>query len=193
MDNITNLNLEPDSDSDEYIDLSVCVEDDLKHIFQFHLSNEKLIIKHIGKSTYTPDIIIMENFGPESNMFLYSCVYSQDELESSKKLEISNENEEIGITNSNSNFENSENNLEDFKLFFPIVKLIIKSSSDNYIITSIAVKLNQQIVLENEIKNWDLYWIENSSLNKEHFKTLKLEKNINPTNILENIIKLSLD
>ena len=156
-----------DSDSDEYIDLSNHIENNLKHIFQFHLHNEKLLIKHIGKSSEIPDIIIMENFGPESNMFLYNCVYSSDELDIKK--------------------DTSETDL-----YFPIIKLIIKHNLNNHVISSIAIKLNQNIVYESEITEWELYWIENSSFSKEIFKTKKLEKNINPTNILENLIKLSI-
>lgn len=158
------------SDSDEYIDLSSYVEDNLKHMFQFHLMDEKLLIKHIGKSSDTPDIIIMENFGPEKNMSLYNCVYSHNELESVKNNE----------------------NVNNLKLFFPIVKLIVKNNNESYTISSIAIKLKQQIVYEKEIEDWDLYWVENSSSDKEMFKTKKIEKNINPTNILENLVKLSL-
>jgi hypothetical protein len=196
-----NLDLDLDSDSDEYIDLSTCIQDNLKNIFQFHLLNEKLSINHIGKSTDTPDIIIMENFGPDLNMSLYNCVYSQDELESIKNNKQSNENiEEITIesdltltlTLSPLDQEEFDTDIKHLKLFFPIVKLIKKNNLENYTITSIVVKLNQEILLGEEIKNWELYWIKNSSLDKEYFKTKKLEKNINPSNILENIIKLSL-
>ena len=172
-----NNNINDNSDSDEYIDLSTCFEDNLKNIFQFHLIDEKLLIKHIGKSSDTPDIIIMENFGPNSNMSLYNCVYSNEELESIKNMDLIYEN----------------NNSKNHKIFFPIVKLIIKNNIDNYQISSIVVKLNQEIVYDSEIKDWELYLIENSSLNKEYFKEKKLDKNINPSNILENIIKLSID
>ena len=187
-------NSDLDSDSDEYIDLSNYVESDLKHMFQFHLIDEKLLIKHIGKSSDTPDIIIMENFGPESNMSLYNCVYSHDELESIK-TEISND-DNIILTNGDkleNELENElEDNLEHLKLFFPIVKLIVKPNQETNIISCIAIKLNQEIVYEKEIEDWDLYWIKFSSSNKETFKTKKIEKNINPKNILENLIKLSI-
>lgn len=181
------LNLDSDSDSDEYIDLSSYVEDDLKHMFQFHLMDEKLLIKHIGKSSDTPDIIIMENFGPESNMSLYNCVYSHDELESIKTETINNNNNII-LTNENE----FEDKLDHLKLFFPIIKLVVKQNSEKNVISCIAIKLNQEIVYEKEIGDWDLYWIEFSSSNKETFKTKKLHKNINPQNILENLIKLSI-
>lgn len=202
----TKSNLDQDSDSDEYIDLSVYAEENLKHMFQFHLINEKLIIKYIGKSTDTPDIIIIENFGPDSNMSLYNCVYSQDELESignNEYNEIDKPNKLDGhdaldnkgtIIGSEFGLEQKDldNKTKYLELFFPIVKLIIKSDSENHTISSIAVRLNQKILFGKEIQDWELYWIENSRSNKEYFKTIQLEKNINPTNILENIIKLSV-
>ena len=186
----SDLDSDLDSDSDEYIDLSNYMENDLKHVFQFHLMNEKLLIKHIGKSSDTPDIIIMENFGPDSNMSLYNCVYSHDELESIK-TDISND-DNIILTNGHKLENELEDNLEHLKLFFPIVKLIVKLNQDTNIIYCIAIKLNQEIVYEKEIKEWDLYWIEYSSSNKETFKTKKIEKDINPTNILEHLILYSL-
>lgn len=179
-----NSNIDLDSDSDEYIDLSNYVENDLKHMFQFHLIDKKLLIKHIGKSSDAPDIIIIENFGPESNMSLYNCIYSHDELESIKTNESNN-----SLLNNNE----LDENLEHLKLFFPIVKLIVKTNLETNVIYCIAIKLNQEVVYEKEFGDWDLYWIEYSSSNKETFKTKKLEKNINPQNILENLIKLSID
>jgi hypothetical protein len=191
MDSIMNTDTDSDTDSDEYIDLSSCVENDLKHIFQFHLINEKLLIKHIGKSSDTPDIIIMENFGPESNMSLYNCVYSHEELESVKTTLLDNNDNPDKIPEENPD-KIPDKNPEHHKLFFPIIKLIVRNDIENYTISSIVVKLNQEIVYEKEIELWELYWIENSSLNKEYIKTIKIEKNINPTNILENLIKLSI-
>lgn len=175
-----------DSDSDEYVDLSEYIEDNIKHIFQFHINNEKLSLKYIGKSSDTPDIIIMENFGPESNMCLYNCVYSHQELESIKKSETNTDNKIIIQANK----DNVDDNLEQLRLFFPIIKLVVKES-DNTIISSIAVKLEQEIVFDGEINKWGLYWVSNSN-KSEYIKTLKLEKNINPTNILEQIIHYSL-
>lgn len=175
-----------DSDSDEYVDLSEYIEDNLKHIFQFHINNEKLSLKYIGKSSDTPDIIIMEKFGPESNMCLYNCVYSHQELEFIKKSETNTDNKIIIQANQ----DNVDDNLEQLRLFFPIIKLVVKES-DNTIISSIAVKLEQEIVFDGEINKWGLFWVSNSN-KSEYIKTLKLEKNINPTNILEQIIHHSL-
>lgn len=182
--------IDSDTDSDEYIDLSSYVKDNLKHIFQFHINNEKLIVKYIGKSSDTPDIIIMENFGPEMNMSLYNCVYSHNELESVKKLESEPDSEidDKNIVKINQDIQNY--NLDQLRLFFPIIKLVVKEQ-DNTIISSIAIKLEQEIVYNDEINEWSLYWVQNSNVS-DYIKTLKLEKNINPTNILEQIIKLSI-
>jgi len=181
-----NIDNDSDIDSDEYVDLSDYVEDNLKHIFQFQINNEKLSLKYIGKSSDTPDIIIMENFGPESNMSLYNCVYSHEELKLIKKAE-TNHDSKIIIQIKR---DNVDDNLDQLRLFFPIIKLVVKES-DNTIISSIAIKLEQEIVFDGIINEWSLYWVSNSN-NSEYIKTLKLEKNINPTNILEHIIHHSL-
>lgn len=190
----TNIDTDTDTDSDEYVDLSEYIEDNLKHIFQFHINNEKLFLKYIGKSSDTPDIIIMENFGPETNMCLYNCVYSHQELESVKKFETNPESKIIiqsNHVNMDENMdENMEENMEQLRLFFPIIKLVVKET-DNTIISSIAIKLEQEIVFDGIINEWSLYWVSNSN-KSEYIKTLKLEKNINPTNILEQIIHYSL-
>ena len=164
--NINNINnSNSDSDSDDYIDLSTNIETNSEHIFQFNLNDNILILKHIGKCTKAPDIIIKENFGPESNMSLYNCVYTHNEL----ILKDSNE------------------------LFFPLVKLIIGNNIDNQVIitTCIAIKLYQPIVFDKLIDNWDLYWVKNKS-NEEYIKTFKLEKNINLSNMVEKIIEFSM-
>lgn len=188
--NVENNSNNLDSDSDEYVDLSEYIEDNLKHIFQFHINNEKLFLKYIGKSSDTPDIIIMENFGPEKNMCLYNCVYSHQELESVKKYETNPENKIIIQSNHVNIDENMDENMEQLRLFFPIIKLVVKES-DNTIISSIAIKLEQEIVFDGIINEWSIYWVSNSN-KSEYIKTLKLEKNINPTNILEQIIHCSL-
>ena len=184
--NLNCLNDYPDSDSDEYIDLSDYVTDNLKHIFQFHVNNEKLSLKYIGKSSEAPDIIIMENFGPDSNMSVYNCVYSYEELESIKKFKNNHESKII----IQSNPDNMGDNLEQLRLFFPIIKLVVKES-ENTIISSIAIRLEQSVVFDGAINEWSLYWVSNSN-KSEYIKTLKLEKNINPTNILEQLIHHSL-
>lgn len=166
----TNINIDTDtnSDSDDYIDLSSQMELLTNDIYQFIIEEENLHLKHIGKFTTIPDIIIKENFGSESNMNLYSCVYSIDEL----------------LTNTNSE-----------ELFYPLVKLVIKKST-NVIITCIAIKLKKSIEQNNlsntQINDWELYWIENKS-DAEHIKMCLIEKNINPSNIIEKLIEYSVN
>lgn len=153
---------ESESDSDEYVDLSSNLESKTEDIYQFVINEHNLEVKHIGKFTKAPDIIIKENFGPESNMNLFSCVYTYSEL----------------TTQSD-------------ELFFPLVKLIVKNIS-NIVITCIAIKLTKPVLNEKSINEWDLYWLENKS-DLEHIKMCKIEKNINPTNILEKLIGYSVN
>ena len=163
-----NNNQEVDSDSDEYIDLENIIEEDKNNIFQFHLDMDKLIIKYIGKSSHIPDIIIKENFGPKQNMSLYNCIYSQNELKTTK-------------------------NISD--LFYPIVKFIIKEKildNDKIIISSFAIKINQPIEYDIEIKEWELFWVKNI-YSENYIKTIKINKNINSSNILEKLIELSVN
>ena len=163
-----NVNVDSDSESDwdEYVDLSLKFQSESEDVYQFTLNNEKLELKNVGKFTKTPDIIIKEKFGPESNMNLYSCVYAQHELM-----------------------------IETDELFFPLVKLVIESKT-NVIITCIAIKLNQPLQINNgnnnEINIWELYWLENKS-DSEHIKTLKIEKNIDSTNIIEKLIDFTVN
>ena len=110
-DNESDRNSNIDSDSDEYVDLSSNLDSESEDIYQFIINDDKLELKHIGKFTKAPDIIIKENFGPESNMNLFSCVYTFGEL----------------TTKSD-------------ELFFPLVKLVVKNVT-NIVITCIAIKL----------------------------------------------------
>ena len=189
QDVFTNTNTNTDSDSDEYIDLSSQISDNTSHIFQFHLANDKLKLKYIGKSTYAPDIIIKENFGSESNMSLYSCVYTHEEIES------------YNIEENKVNIDNIDN-ID--KLFFPLIKLIVYTRDDkildetnpgksniNIKISSIAVKINKSIKYDTELIDWDLYWVENIQ-SDEYIKMLQIDKTINAENILEKLIELSI-
>ena len=184
-------NSNSDSDSDEYVDLTELVEEDAEHIFQFHLNSDKLILKYIGKSSQAPDIIIKENFGPNGNMYLYSCVYSHNELE-------------MGNEQENSKIENNE--VLNPELFLPIIKLIIKHDNNmenqkdmaynesiepKFTISSFAIKLNEKVKYEDEFTDWELYWVENVYSN-EYIKTKQIEKNIDSTNIVEKLIEMSL-
>ncbi len=169
----SNLNLNSDSesnsDSEEYVDLSFHIESNAENIFQFNLNGIELTLKHIGKCTQAPDIILKENFGPESNMNLFSCVYTQSEIF----------------------------NAESDELFFPLVRLIRKTNT-NVIINCLAVKLSKESEIQTQIisdsipiVNWEIYWIENIS-DQEHIKTCKIEKNINSSNIIEKLIGYSI-
>ncbi len=182
-------NLDSDSDSDEYVDLSKQIDDKAENIYQFALYENELILKHIGKCNIAPDIIIMENFGPNSNLSLYNCVYSESELKS--------------------DLETNQNNLN---LFFPLVKLIkINNLNANtnigetecLDISCIAVnllkgskefenifecKLEQNQIL---IREWELCWIENKH-NEPNVKIVKLEKNITKENMIEKVLELGL-
>lgn len=133
----------------------------------------------------------MENFGPDSNMSLYNCVYSHEELESVKKneaglelgLELGLDEKSIIQIDPDEQFDN----LEQLRLFFPIIKLVVKEQ-ENIIISSIAVKIEQEIVYDMEIDEWSLHWVSNSNIS-DYIQTLKLDKNINPGNILKGIIQ----
>lgn len=176
----SNFDSNSDSDSDEYIDLSSHISSESQDIYQFIVNDDKLELKHIGKFTKAPDIVIKEKFGPDSNMDLFSCVYTYSEITSESELE----------TDSN-------------ELFFPLVKLIVQNKS-NVIITCISIKLTKPVQIEKIINNndnknnnyecdyeWELYWLENKS-DSEHIKICKIEKNINPLNIIEKLIGYSV-
>jgi len=171
------------SNNSDYMDLREQIDSESKNIYQFHIENNKLELKHIGKSSHVPEIIIKENFGPESNLSLYNCVFAQEELES------------YGQDN----------------LFFPLIKLININLNPNpnttnpninsdqtklnqepqTIITSLAVKINQDLKYNEEIIDWELYFVENN--NSDNFiKTCKLDKDINHLNIVEKIIQYSI-
>jgi len=167
-DSNTNEDICNGSDSDEYIDLSSQMESSINDIYQFAINDENLQLVHIGKFTKVPDIIIKENFGQNSNMSLYSCIYSFNEI----------------ISNSNSS-----------ELFFPLVKLVVKNQS-NIVITCVAIKLNDLLTQIDSskinINKWNLYWIENKS-DSEHIKMCLIDKNINSSNIIEKLIEYSVN
>lgn len=77
-----------DTDSDKYIDYSkLSSTDDTRYsIYQFVINQDKLSINNIGISSEIYDIIIQENFGPEKNLNLYSCVYESSELINRKEF-----------------------------------------------------------------------------------------------------------
>lgn len=167
----SNVKLDEDEDDDEedegveYIDLSNLIKSESENIYQFQINFDELQLKLIGVGMDVPDIIIKENFGPKSNLGLYSCVFSFNEI-----IE--------GI---------------DKNYFFPLVRLI--EHSNNYIkTTSISVRLNHadnnnDIPIEINA-DWELHWTEDYS-NLQTIRTDKINKNINSTNIIEKLIYYS--
>jgi hypothetical protein len=63
---------------------------------------------------------------------------------------------------------------------------------NEFIISSIAIKLNQTIEYEKPIELWELYWVQNIQ-SDDFIKTKKIEKDINSTNIIEKLIEYSLN
>ena len=170
MENENNLDIEhyvsdTDSDNSEYIDLTEYTTSQTTNIYQFHIDNNKLILRCIGKSSHAPDMIIKENFGPNLNLSLYNCLFTDNELKS----------------------------VESNNLFFPLIKLINMDKVNNSynVITSLAVKINQELKYDSEIDSWELYYVEDE-ISDPNIKTYLLEKNINLTNIVEKIIEYSI-
>lgn len=165
--NIIDLEL---NSSEEFIDVDKIYkyqnnQEEIKNIYQFQICNEKLIIKHISQNYILPDIIIKENFGPNSEYSLYSCVYSEDEL--------------------NTSFLNTD-------IFFPLVKMIKKDLNLNTITTwSIAIKftilINLDEILNKDLNCFELYLVSNTKDNPK-INYQQIIKDINQDNIIEKLI-----
>jgi hypothetical protein len=119
-------------------------------------------LKLIGVGSDVPDIIIKENFGPNSNLNLYSCVFSYNEI----------------ISGVNGGY------------FFPLIRLI-QISTDFTKINSISIQCTQcthtQPITNLIFGEWELYWTEEYD-NQPEIKTLKIDKNITSSNIIEKLI-----
>ncbi len=162
-----------DSNSEEeYINLEDVIQEQLdgvevKNIYQIQLNLEKLVIKHISQHYVSPDIIIQEDFGSENQYSLYSCVYTEEELEKNNNT-----------------------------MFYPLVKLIENYKKDDtnskIIIYSIAVKFNYTFSLKSDlnkdINDFKLFLVANEQ-NKENVYTKEIEKNINSSNIIEKLLE----
>lgn len=159
LDSNLDFNLDSESDSDEYINLNEKIESETFVICQFIINEQNLELKHIGKFNKIADMVIKENFGPNYNMSLYSCLYKQDELIIDSK-----------------------------GTFFPLIKLVIKNNL-NIVTSCIAVKLINHIEINKNIENWELYWLETDH---DDVKIRTIDKNINPSNIVEKLIVYSL-
>jgi hypothetical protein len=147
---------ETDKTDETYINVEEMIKTTLKNIYQIQLNNDNLIIKHVGKSSEIPDIIIKENFGNNKNLNLYSCIYSTNEFDIMK------------TTNNKDNF-------------LPIIKLIEKGETENNIY-SICVKLNTDIKFNEIITEFDIYL---TFITKNYVNNILIEKNINSENIIE--------
>ena len=166
-----------DADQDQYINLEKYIQSQIpeenKNIYQIQLNNDTLIIKKISEHYILPDIIIKENFGPESQFSLYSCVYMEKELE--------------------------QNNNQ---IYYPLIKLVekitngkeMKESQEQIITYSIGIKFSNQFVLEQNknINDFKVFLIANKK-NKENVYTTEIPKDINQFNIIEKLIGYVLD
>ena len=135
-----------------------------KKMYQIQVFNENIIIRNVALvknnnlenlENECPDIIIKENFGKNCKLNLYSCVYSEKEI----------------------NFIKSDN-------YFPIIKLV-SNEKKYKIIFSIVVKFNEEKFIQNSnITNFDLYYVWNVK-GEQLINSTKVEKNINFDNIIE--------
>lgn len=166
-----NLNSDLDSDSDsdldeKYIDLSDKIDSSTcSNIYQFQINLDRLELKLIGIGSDVPDIIIKEKFGPDLNLYLYSCIFSLDEISK-------------GFAN---------------KYFFPLIRLVQIFS--NYTkINSFSIQLNQPVQLDSfdPDNNWELFWTEELT-NDSIIKTIQIEKTIDVSNIVEKLIEHSFN
>jgi hypothetical protein len=63
---------------EEYINLNNYIND--SNIYQIQLDNKELIIKIIGKSKISNEIILCNDVGKNKNLILFSIVYTEEEL-----------------------------------------------------------------------------------------------------------------
>ena len=152
------------SDSDDFINLEDLMDKKVENIYQLQINNQIIRIKHIGTGSQPPDMIIKENFGIQNKMSLYSCLYSEYDLHIA--------------------------NTSDSDLFIPIIKLINKLDMEIY---SISVNIKNFDISMNETTQFDIFFTYGHETNPQ-FNFKKLDKIINPSNIveiiLENVINL---
>lgn len=156
--NSTIDSLELSSDEETFVNVDEILKSSLKKIFQIQIIEKTLIIKHIGMGSDVPDIIIKEDFGKNNNLNLYNCIYTENDLV-----------DKVDDTH-----------------FLPIMKLVEKSNDFNKIY-SISVKLNEKIVLNNIINNFDIYLT--YMVTNDFFKHVKLDKDINSHNMIEKLFE----
>jgi len=160
-DNVSNDEWSDESDTDTYINLKDILEVQQKNIYQTQINNEKVVIKHIGYGSHIPDIIIKEEFGKNKNLYLYSCVYTNDEIDF-LKTKIDNDK------------------------FLPVVKLIEKMEPEDKVY-SMSIKINCLFDYNEPFVDFDTYLT--YSTNSTYVYHIKLDKNINPSNIIEKMLE----
>lgn len=154
--------------SDEYIDLEDIIKEqdkDKNNIYQIQIDNNEMIIKLVGKEFYVPDVIIMENFGPDDKLSLYSCLYEESDF---------NLNTESGLQES-----------KDF--FHPLIKLVERGSENSFTIYSIVVKF-KELIFDTKVSDFELFVVFNK-YEDDFIYTNPIEKNIDPKNIIEKILE----
>jgi len=150
---------EQSSEEEEtFVNVDEILKSRLKKIFQIQINENSLLIKHIGMGSDVPDIIIKEDFGKNNNLNLYNCIYTETDLI-----------DKVDNTH-----------------FLPIMKLVEKTNNFNKIYT-ISVKLNENIVLDNAINDFDIYLT--YMVTKDFFEHIKLDKDINSQNIIEKLFE----
>lgn len=150
-----------ESDDDTYINITEMLDIQIKNIYQIQINNEIVVIKHIGRGSHVPDIIIKENFGKKKNLNLYNCVYANQEIDFFKTK-------------------------VDEEKFFPIIKLVEKLEPENKIY-SLSIKLKCLFNYNEPLTDFNLYLT--YSTNSGHIYHIELDKNINSTNIIEKILE----
>jgi hypothetical protein len=151
------------SDSDEYINVADLVLESKNNIYQIQLWDKYLVISKIGEGSHAPEIIIKENFGPQNNLFLYSCVYLEGEIISSKT---------------------------DDKKFLPIIKLVEKNEVNK--ISSICIILYSEIKYDIPLYEFDTVFTQVSE-ESDYILNFELDKNINTKNVVEKLFEYVTD
>ena len=150
-----------ESDSETYVNIKDVLDSQLKNIYQIQINNDKIVIKHIGHGSDIPDIIIKEDFGKYKNLNLYSCVYTNNEIDFLKtKI---NEDK-----------------------FLPIVKLVEKLKPENKIY-SLSVKIKCLFDYNEPFTQFSTFLT--YSTDSSYVYHTELNKNINPSNLIEKMLE----
>ncbi len=152
-----------DSDTDTYININDMLNEEIKNLYQIQINNDKVTIKHIGRSSHVPDIIIKEKFGKKQNLYLYSCIYLEHEID-------------FLISKIDEN------------KFLPIIKLIEKTGDENEDkVYSLSIKISNLINYNESFNNFTTYLT--YSTDSGFVYHIQLDKDINPTNIIEKMFE----